>query len=209
MSYLYLNVSKGTLKMNNKQYPNESEIIIRHTQAWLFTSNETVKSLAVDMLAPRLKKFAPENPTVSEYENWVASISRTVHRYIKGTHPMPLSWKWQWLDCLPKKVREAALQEIYAVHGFLDTLPQIENGTACEASLNEVLESVASMVSTAEPAHDGKYDEKDSLESSNQMIDSLLGLARKSIDEARKINAGTGAVGARHNIHNFSTSEAE
>lgn len=209
MSYSYLNVSKGTLKMNKNQFPNESEIIIRHTQTWLLTSNESVKSLALDMLAPRLKKFAPENPTVAEQENWEASVSRMVHRYLKGTHPMPLSWKWQWLDCLPNKYRDSALKEIHAVHGFLDTLPEIENGTVCDASINEVLESVASMVSTAEPAHDGKYDERDSIESSNQMIDSLLGLAAKCLDEARKINAGTGAVGTRHNIHNFSMSEAE
>ncbi len=209
MSYLHLNVSKGTLKVNNNKFPNESEIIVRHTQNWLLTSNESVKSLALDMLAPRLKKFAPENPTVAEQDNWEASVSRMVHRYLKGTHPMPLSWKWQWLDCLPKKYRDSALKEIYAIHGFLDTLPEIESGTACDASINEVLESVASMVSTAEPAHDGKYDEKDSLESSNQMIDSLLGLAAKCLDEARKINAGTGAVGTRHNINNFSMSEVE
>ena len=195
--------------MNKVKFPNESEIIIRHTQTWLLTSNESVKSLALDMLAPRLKKFAPDNPTVAEQDNWEASVSRMVHRYLKGTHPMPLSWKWQWLDCLPSKYRDSALREIHAVHGFLDTLPDIEKGTVCNSSFNEVLESVASMVSTAQPAHDGKYDEKDSLESSNQMIDSLLGLAAKCLDEARKIHAGTGAVGTRHNINNFSLSEAE
>lgn len=209
MSYSCLNVSKGTLKMNRNQFPNESEIIIRHTKEWLLTSNETVKSLALDMLAPRLEKTAPDNPTVADQENWEASVSRMVHRYMKGTHHLPLSWKWQWLDCLPVKSRDAALKEIHAIHGFLDTLPEIESGTVCDASINEVLESVASMVSTAEPAHDGKYDERDSIESSNKMIDSLLGLAAKCLDEARRINAGTGAVGSRHNIHSFSKNEAE
>ena len=195
--------------MNKVKFPNESEIIIRHTQTWLLTSNESVKSLALDMLAPRLKKFAPDNPTVAEQDNWEASVSRMVHRYLKGTNPMPLSWKWQWLDCLPSKYRDSALRESHAVHGFLDTLPDIEKGTVCNSSFNEVLESVASMVSTAQPAHDGKYDEKDSLESSNQMIDSLLGLAAKCLDEVRKIHAGTGAVGTRHNINNFSLSEVD
>lgn len=195
--------------MNKTSFPNESEIIIRHTQDWLLTSNESVKSFALDILAPKLGKFSPENPTVSEHENWESSVSRMVHRYLKQTHPMPLSWKWPWLECLPKKHKQAALKEIHAVHGFLDTLPPIENGTVTEASFHEVLESVASMVGSAEPAHDGKYDERDSLESSNRMIDSLLGVAIKCLDEARKISAGTGAVGTRHNINNISTNQED
>lgn len=180
-------------------YKDEAEIVLRHTQRWLMNSNETVNSFAVDMLAPKLGRDAPT--TAAEYESWRSNLTRMVRRYFSGQHNMPLSWKWPWLECLPEPHKKNALKEIYALHGFLDTLPKIDAGTACDAALDELLSSVSDMVGNAAPAHDGVYDSNDSLEKSNAMIDSLLSLAVKATDEARKIHAGTGATGCRHSIH--------
>ncbi|MBN8090482.1 hypothetical protein J0J26_20595 [Vibrio vulnificus] len=185
------------------RYKNEAEIILRHTKNWLMTSNETINSFAVDMLAPKVESEAPD--TAVEYENWRTNLIRRVQRYFSGSVQLPLAWKWQWLDCLPKKYQDAALKEIWALHGFLDTLPPITGVSSCDASLDQVLASVSEMVGCAAPAHDGVYDQHDNQEQANAMIDSLLSLAARCIDESRKIHAGTGAIGSRHNIAAFST----
>lgn len=186
-------------------YPDESTIIIEQTLEWFSNSNENINTFAVDILAPKLGKMFPETP--KEYEDSVTALRRQVRRYLGGSHPFPLAWKWVWLDCLPNKYRNKALSKICGIHGFLDTLPPIENGTGCDASFDELMHNVATMVSESAPAHDGKYDQNDQRDAADRYIDSMLTLAVGCIDEARKVHAGTGATGSRHNITKFTTDE--
>ena len=179
----------------------EDKIIIEATRAWLLASSESMTSFATDMLAPQLKMNEPES--LEDYERWEGSLRKRVSRYIGGSHPFPMSFKWPWLNALPKEVRRKCLREISAIHGFLDPLHEQDKNSTCQASLAAVMQDMAEVVANSAPAHDGVYNGNDDLSQSNDMIDKLLDLAETSIAEARKINKGTGANGTRHNLAKY------
>ncbi|MDG3089171.1 hypothetical protein P7F88_25245 [Vibrio hannami] len=186
-----------------KHFPDESQIIIGITKKFLLSSHISASDFAVKMLAPNIGEREPITDDGAIYSRWANTQARRVNFILNGERLFPLSIKWAWVASLPEAYAQECKKQLLAIVGHTIPLPSLEGAESVDASVPQLMMCSAEVTKNLEPAWDGVYDEKDSLDASNKLIDSLLDSATVSVAEARKVHKGTGAKGEKYDVIKF------
>ncbi|WP_152432846.1 hypothetical protein [Vibrio aquimaris] len=180
---------------------NEQEIIMTVTRQFLTETHLSHQDFAVNLLAPKMGEIEPKD--IVDWSRWVGAHKKRVQRYLSLELDMPLKLKWFWISALPNKYATLVKERLNAAQGYTLPLPVLSSCDSVVSGVPELLSASADIAKNLEPAYDGIYDEHDSLEASNKLIDSLLRSAVTYVEEARKVHNGTGATGSDFNVKDF------
>lgn len=171
----------------------EDKIILEITKEWLQNSNNSQTEFAVKMLAPNIEEQEPES--ANDYSRWKGNLQKKVNRIMTGENPFPLAWKWAWVESLPDTYRKECRRKLAAAAGYMDALPELGESETVLANTAKIHEAFAKVILVSTSAHDGVYDERDSIDDANKQIDALCVLVEVSQEEIKRVHTGTGATG--------------
>lgn len=182
------------------QGQTEREIVLRHTNQWFTQSEWNVERFAHELLAPALVaagliEGALEESNGDAYLKERKAWATRLGRIFNGTSPLPLEWKWVWINCLPTVLADDVRRECVELVGGLDIrAPRINH--ACTgpvpADLAGVLKEFGTFVAAATPAADGSYSLRDDPQAVDLMLREGLDVVMRMVSELLSVAAGTG-----------------
>lgn len=178
----------------------ERDVLIDQTSRWFANSEWSIDRFALERLAPALSAVGlvdlGDPQDIAEYQRLRRAWGVRVGRIFNETQPFPLEWKWVWLDCLPEQYQHRARSELLAMAGCFDVrLPEFiaaAGVTATPARLGVVMQEIADFISSATPAHDGRYDRNENPADVDRMLGEGADLLAALANELYSLSAGTG-----------------
>lgn len=176
---------------------NEQEVLLNITNQWLENTVATATSFAVELY----EKLGEDNlvkpipATADEFSTWKNSALQRVSRILDGENPLPLSWKYYWLSCLPENIKQTALNQMLANSGYmLIALPSTQKINVKDetAKIDAISRQFADVIGESKPAMDGVYDARDKAIELQLLQDKLAELIAACYRESTVIEACTG-----------------
>lgn len=174
-----------------------SDLIIRHIDAYLESTNTKRDAFVKESLLPQLISHGllvePEN--AYEFTRWQARHCKSVQRQLKGEITISIDWFFPLISALPCDFNQAALAEIC---GFLGSyfIPMTLNDEVSpkpvKAGLSLLSKEFGDVLHKAGPAMDGEYDHNDNPGDVQQYVNELNEVVSVGIAEIGRVYQGTG-----------------
>jgi len=176
---------------------DEEKVLVNITKQWIENTSATLSTFAVELCEKlAADSFVKEQPVTSnEYTTWENTAFKRISRILNGEHPMPLSWKYYWLSCLPENIKQLALNEMMANSGYmLIALPKTQKIDAKNelAKIDVISHQFADVIGKSKPAQDGVYDDRDDVKEVQLLQDKLMELVAACLREQTVIYNSTG-----------------
>ena len=186
-----------------------SELLSKHTKAYLDSSNEPKEAFLKRLVLPVLVRdgFLIE-PEVG-YEKWRATKCRNLLRNIYDGFEFKSSWILPWLSVLPEPHKSNAMQEFCGLLGSyyapITPLGARNEAVGVNASLADISKEFGSVLQHSGPAIDGTYDPNDKPEDVQLFVDKLHSMIGIAILEIGKVYQGTGIEPAAYRAMSHSS----
>lgn len=176
---------------------NEQEILLNITKQWIEKTPATVSKFAAELY----EKLSDDNlvitppVTADEFTKWQNTALKRITRILDEEMPLPLSWKYYWLSCLPENIKQTALNQMLANSGYmLIALPitQKINVKDETAKIDVISRQFADVIGKSKPAMDGVYDDRDDATEVQLLQDKLMALVAACLREQTVIYNSTG-----------------
>jgi hypothetical protein len=184
---------------------NEQQILLTITKQWIENGTTTrstfAEALFTKLAIDDLVKALPT--TANEFLTWKNTALQRVSRILDEEKPLPLSWKYYWLSCLPEHFKQTALSQMMANSGYmlvpLPANPKI-NSQETAAKIDVLSRKFADVIGGSKPAMDGAYDHRDDVAELQFFQDTLMELAAGCLREATVIKTCTGITSKLEHI---------
>lgn len=180
----------------------ETDVILHHSREWLQNSSWTMERFAIDLLAPQLEAAGLIAP-IEQHDDGAAYLKlrkawgQRVARIFHGELTFPLEWKWHWINQIPSPYRDALVNELQAMAGYMSVpMPEIvpvKGVSAAKARMGVVLQEFGEYVAAAAgPAGDGHYSRDDCPLAIKETLAKGIEAVQAIIAELQAVATGSG-----------------
>lgn len=182
-------------------------LVISITEQWLLDTGAPRDRFVTEQLSPRLEAagiVAQPADSAEAYSTWRKRFGKQVERAMKGEAPFPLEWLPHWVAALPEPYQARCRHHVCAAMGswFLPLNTHHQGGATgpTQSKLDELSQEFADVLAHGAPAWDGHYDDRDSKEDLQKLLDEIHGLAAAALAEMARIQRASGLKSTMQHI---------